>query len=358
MPSWSLSLTLQRFQRSFRAMGIFTKQRQANCRNGALVDFINQLLKACLVLVMATPFALAQAEQVVRVGFFPNITHAQALVASNMSREGAGWFESRLGEPVKIEWSIYNAGPSAMEAFFTKAIDMTYVGPSPVVNAHARANGKEVRVMSGSMRGGEALVVRGNTITSADGLRGKIIATPQLGNTQDVECRAWLLKQGIKVTLVGGDAHVIPTANPDMLQLFTQKKLDAAWTVEPWVTRLINEADGSIFHTDPNALTTVLAGRVGFLQERPDLASKFLEAHQKLTDWIQANPDEARRRVRDELSAISRREISQKLIDEAWTRLNPNTSISVEPFNEFLQHAREVGFLRARVDMKNLLWQP
>lgn len=351
-------MTLQRFQRSFRAMGIFTKQRQSNGRDGALVDFINQLLKACLVLVMATPFALARAEQVVRVGFFPNITHAQALVASNMSREGAGWFESRLGEPVKIEWSIYNAGPSAMEAFFTKAIDMTYVGPSPVVNAHARANGKEVRVMSGSMRGGEALVVRGNTITSADGLRGKIIATPQLGNTQDVECRAWLLKQGIKVTLVGGDAHVIPTANPDMLQLFTQKKLDAAWTVEPWVTRLINEADGSIFHTDPNALTTVLAGRVGFLQERPDLASKFLEAHQKLTDWIQANPDEARRRVRDELSAISRREISQKLIDEAWTRLNPNTSISVEPFNEFLQHAREVGFLRARVDMKNLLWQP
>ncbi len=351
-------MTLDRFQRSFRAMGIFTKQREANCRNGALVDFIDQLLKACIILVVATPFALAQAEQVVRVGFFPNITHAQALVASNMSREGAGWFESRLGEPVKIEWSIYNAGPSAMEAFFTKAIDMTYVGPSPVVNAHARANGKEVRVMSGSMRGGEALVVRGNTITSADGLRGKVIATPQLGNTQDVECRAWLLKQGIKVTLVGGDAHVIPTANPDMLQLFTQKKLDAAWTVEPWVTRLINEADGSIFHSDPNALTTVLAGRVGFLQERPDLASKFLEAHQKLTEWIQSNPDEARRRVRNELSAISRREISQKLVDEAWTRLNPNTSISVEPFNEFLQHAREVGFLRARVDMKNLLWQP
>jgi NitT/TauT family transport system substrate-binding protein len=226
------------------------------------------------------------------------------------------------------------------------------------VNAHARANGKEVRVISGSMRGGEALVVRGDTITSVDDLRGKTIATPQLGNTQDVECRAWLLKQGIKVTLVGGDARVIPTANPDMLQLFTQKKLDAAWTVEPWVTRLINEADGRIFHSDPKALTTVLAGRVGFLEERPALAAKFAEAHQNLTDWIRENPEEARRRVRDELSAITRREISQKLVDEAWTRLDPNTSISIEPFEAFLQHAREVGFLRARVDLKNLLWQP
>ena len=97
---------------------------------------------------------------------------------------------------------------------------------------------------------------------------------------------------------------------------------------------------------------------MGFLQEHTDLASKFLEAHRGLTDWMQANPEEARRRVRDELSTIMRREISQKLIDEAWTRLNPNTSVSIEPFNEFLQHAREVGFIRARVDLKNLLWQP
>ena len=175
-----------------------------------------------MFLLVTAPFGIASAEQGVRVGFFPNITHAQALVASNMSREGKGWFESRLGEPVKLEWSIYNAGPSAMEAFFTKAIDMTYVGPSPVVNAHARANGKEVRVMAGSMRGGEALVVRGDTITSVDDLRGKTIATPQLGNTQDVECRAWLLKQGIKVTLVGGDARVAAISAASILAKTTR----------------------------------------------------------------------------------------------------------------------------------------
>lgn len=298
------------------------------------------------------------AEPTVRVGLFPNITHAQALVAANMTREGKGWFETRLGAPAKIEWHVYNAGPSAMEAFFTKAIDLTYVGPSPALNAHARSNGKEVRVVSGSMFGGEALAVRNGTISTPQELRGKTIATPQLGNTQDIECRAWLIGHGIKVTLVGGDARVIPTANPDILQLFLQGKLDAAWTVEPWVTRLIKEGGASILYSDPHALTTILTARSGFVSENPETARKFVEAHRELTAWIIANPAEARTRVRNELSAITRREISQGLVDEAWNRLSPGTELSIEPFEKFLAKARTVGFLRAKIDLSNLLWQP
>ncbi len=298
------------------------------------------------------------AQQVVRVGLFPNITHAQALVAANMSREGNGWFESRLGVPVKIEWMVYNAGPSAMEGIFTKAIDLTYVGPSPVVNAYARANGREVRVLSGSMRGGEALVVHGDSIVKPEDFRGKTIATPQLGNTQDVECRAWLLKQGIKVTLVGGAARVIPTANPDIFSLFTQGKIDAAWTVEPWVTRLLKEADGKIFYANPDALTTVLSGREDFLNEQPELAAKFLAAHHELTAWVLANPDEAKRRVRDEISAITHKQIPAELVAEAWGRLVFDDAITIEPFQNFLAHAREVGFLRAEVNLDKLIWKP
>ena len=136
---------------------------------------------ACGFFALNLPLrAEGEPTQTVRVGFFPNITHAQALVAANMTREGKGWFESRLGTPAKIEWNIYNAGPSAMEAFFTKAIDLTYVGPSPAVNAHARSNGKEVHIIAGAMRGGEALVVRGEEISTPEGLRGKTISTPQL----------------------------------------------------------------------------------------------------------------------------------------------------------------------------------
>jgi NitT/TauT family transport system substrate-binding protein len=311
-----------------------------------------------LVIVMLASAHLLSAQQVVRVGVFPNVTHAQGMVAANMTREGKGWFESRLGVPVKIEWMVYNAGPSAMEGIFTKAVDCTYVGPSPVVNAYAKANGAEVRVLSGAMRGGEALVVKGDAITKPEDFRGKTIATPQLGNTQDVVCRAWLIAHGIKVTLGGGEARVIPTANPDTLALFQQGKIDAAWTVEPWVTRLLNEAGGKIFLADKDALTTVLAGREGFLKENPVLAAKFLAAHRDLTAWVLANPDEAQRRVRDEISAITHKEIAAALIKESWTRLVFSDEISLDPFHQFLKQAREVGFLRDEVNLDKLIWKP
>ena len=245
-----------------------------------------------------------------------------------------------------------------MEGFFTKALDLTYVGPSPVVNAYSKANGSEVRVLSGSMRGGEALVVRGDAIKDAEGLRGKVIATPQLGNTQDVECRAWLLAHGMKVTITGGAARVIPTANPDIVSLFQQGKLDAAWTVEPWVTRLLNEGGGKVLFADPNALTTVLAGREGFLKEKPELAKRFLAAHHELTAWVKANPDEAKRRVCAELAAITHSKVSEDLIAQAWTRVRFDDSISAEPFESFVTQAMQAGLLRDKVDLGKLIWTP
>ncbi|HEU4678877.1 MAG TPA: ABC transporter substrate-binding protein, partial [Terrimicrobiaceae bacterium] len=268
----------------------------------------------------------ADAAETLRVGLFPNVTHAQALVAKNFSREGRGWFEERLG--VTIEWYVFNAGPSAMEAIFARSVDFTYVGPSPAVNAYARANGRDVRVVAGAMRGGEALVVRGDAIKKIEDFRGKVIATPQLGNTQDVECRAWLINNGLRVTLVGGDAHVLPTANPDILSLFQQGQLDAAWTVEPWVSRLVGEAGGRIFLEPEGTVTTVLAGREEFLSANRDLARKFVAAHRELTQWIRDHPEEAQHRVRDELSALSRKEIPLSLVQQAWTRLRFDDTIS------------------------------
>lgn len=310
---------------------------------------------ACLALALS--LSSGNAQDVLRVGLFPNITHAQALVASSMSRAGNGWFESRLGKPVRIEWLVYNAGPSAMEGLFTKAVDFTYVGPSPAVNAYARANSSVVRVISGAMRGGEALVVRGGIKTVGD-LRGKTIATPQLGNTQDIACRAWLIEHGIKVTLIGGDARVIPTANPDILALFQQGKLDAAWTVEPWVTRLITEGGGTILFEPERPLTTILTTREDILANQPDLAARFAAAHRELTAWIRQNPDEAKKHVRDELSAITRKQIPAELVDTAWTRLHPDSAISTEPFQKFLEQAKLVGFLRATIDLSKLVEVP
>src|SRR5881628_2301538 len=134
----------------------------------------------------------AQDKVVIRFGHFPNITHAQGVVAHALSRKGKGWFEERLGPGTKIEWFIYNAGPSAMEAIFAKSIDLTYVGSGPALNAYTKSNGGEIRLIAGAANGGAGLVVQAdqNLKAPAD-FRGKKIATPQLGNTQDISCRAW-----------------------------------------------------------------------------------------------------------------------------------------------------------------------
>lgn len=167
-----------------------------------------------------------------RIGHFPNITHVQAVVAHGLARQGRGWFEQHLGVP--IDWYVYNAGPSAMEAVFAGSIDLTYVGPSPAINAYARAQGDEIRIVAGAVEGGAALVVQPDApFFTAGDFRGRVLATPQLGNTQDVAARVWLAAGGLRVTLTGGDARVVPTANPDQLGLFKSRQIDAVWTVEP-----------------------------------------------------------------------------------------------------------------------------
>src|SRR5216684_3818920 len=171
--------------------------------------------------------AFSFAETKIRVGHFPNITHAQGVVAHALSRQGKDWFEQRLGPGTKIEWFVYNAGPSAMEAIFASSIDLTYVGPGPALNAYTKSNGQEIRLITGAANGGSGLVVQPDqNLNAAVDFRGKKIATPQLGNTQDISCRAWLSEGGLKITQLGGDAQVIPTQNPDQLGLFKQKK----WT--------------------------------------------------------------------------------------------------------------------------------
>ena len=204
----------------------------------------------------------AQNAVPIRVGHFPNVTHVQALVAHALSRQGKGWFEERLGAGTKIDWFVYNAGPSAMEAIFANSIDLTYVGPSPAINAYAKSRGEEIRIVSGAANGGAALVVSGDSsLKSAADFRRKKIATPQLGNTQDVSCRAWLAAGGLRITQLGGDAQVLPTQNADQFAMFQQKRIDGVWTVEPWVSRLEMEAGGKVLVEETDSPTTVLASR-------------------------------------------------------------------------------------------------
>ncbi|MBN1867076.1 ABC transporter substrate-binding protein [Candidatus Sumerlaeota bacterium] len=296
---------------------------------------------------------------VLRFGHFPNVTHAQGVIAHGLSRQGKGWFEERLGPGVKIEWFVFNAGPSAMECFFAKTLDVTYVGPNPSINAHLRSKGEEVRVIAGATNGGAALVVRKDSgIEKAEDFRGKKIATPQFGNTQDVSCRAWLKKQGFNVTQVGGDVFVAPTSNPDQLALFQRGDIDGVWTVEPWVSTLLLKADGRVFLDEPDSMTTVLAARVAFLQEHADLAKKIAQAHAELTEWIRQNPAEAQKLIVEELTAETRREFPLDLVEASWPRLHFTSEITRESFESFLAAAQSVGFLKGAGDLSQLVDVP
>ncbi|MDR2946082.1 MAG: ABC transporter substrate-binding protein [Candidatus Adiutrix sp.] len=314
------------------------------------------LLAAFLMLAMA-PAAAAQ-EKTVRLGYFPNLTHAQALIAQNMAAEGQGWFESRV-PGVTIEWQPFNAGPSAMESLFAGAVDLSYVGPNPVLNAYVRSKGG-VRVVSGAVRGGAGLVVpQASALSEPASFKDKTIATPQLGNTQDIACRSWLTQGGLKVTMTGGDASIIPTANPVILSLFIQGQVDAAWTVEPWLSRLEMEGGGKLIYAEPaeTSITTVLSVSEEYAQAEPELVAALAAAHRELTEWIVHNPAEAQKRVADELTKQMhmRQSFPLTLVEHAWPRLVFDNAISRENFQFALEAARDAGFIKGEHDLGKLV---
>ena len=317
------------------------------------------LIRSLSILLAVVQTTSVFGETRIRVGHFPNVTHVQALVAHALSRQGKGWFEERLGAGTRIDWFVYNAGPSATEAIFANSIDLTYVGPSPAINAYSKSHGEEIRIVCGAANGGAALVVLAKSAlqTAAD-FRGKKIATPQLGNTQDVSCRAWLTAGGLKITQLGGDAQVLPTANPDQLSLFQQQRIDGVWTVEPWVSRLEMEAGGKVIVEEADSPTTVLVAAAKFLKGNRDLVKQFVNAHQALSDWIEKNPAEAQKLVVAELREETKGQMSAELIAHAWKRIVLTNEVRREALDKFVANAKAAGFLRDAPDLARLIESP
>ncbi len=301
----------------------------------------------------------AEEKKVIRFGHFPNITHAQGVIAHALSRQGKGWFEQRLGPGTEIQWFTYNAGPSAMEAVFAGSLDITYVGQGPALNAHFKSNGEEIRVISGAANAGAALVVKADSpIKVPADFRGKKIATPQLGNTQDISCRAWLKAQGFNVTQTGGDVIVVPTANPDQLGLFQSGGVDAVWTVEPWVTRLEREAQARIFLEDKDIITTWLVSSAKFLSGHRDLAKKIAAANVELTKWIQDHEAEAQKLLIEELKAETKADFSPDAVAQAWKRIKFTTDLPRELIAKAVQDGKDAGFLKGSTDTSRLIETP
>jgi len=314
---------------------------------------VKRLLFAAVILAISAinpPRATAQTT-VIRVGAFPNITHPQAMVG-----KANGWFEKAMGPNVKIEWKTFNAGPSAIEALFAGAIDMTYVGPNPTISGYVRSQGEALKVVAGAASGGASLVVRNDSgISKPEDFRGKRVATPQLGNTQDVALRAWLQAHGMKPVSKGGDVQVMPMANPDQLTLFLKKQLDAAWAPEPWATRLIREGNGRQFLDErtlwPNGqfVVTNLIVSTKLLREHQDVVKNWIRAQVELTDWIRTHQPEAKKLLNEQVQRETGKALPPEIINEALSRMEITDDPLRSSLLKSVQSAFDAGFLGAKM---------
>lgn len=292
--------------------------------------------------------------QEIRIGHFPNITHGQALYA-----RATGAFDKKIGVPVR--WTIFNAGPTAIEALFSNSIDATYIGPNPAINGYLKSRGQEFAIVAGSVSGGAGMVVRKDAgISGEQDFHGKTVATPQLGNTQDVAARNWFSSKGYRFKEAGGDLSILPLANPDQLTLFQTGQIAGAWTVEPWLSRLEIEGGGRLFldektlWPDGRYVTTQLVIRKEFLRRQPGLARKLIAAHVEATRQINADRPRAIALLNEELKKETGKALPQKVIERALERVEFTWDPIAASLHKAAESAYKIGFIKQAPDLAGI----
>ncbi|HEV8543998.1 MAG TPA: ABC transporter substrate-binding protein [Verrucomicrobiae bacterium] len=291
----------------------------------------------------------------IRIGYFPNITHAQAIYA-----KATGEFEKETGASVK--WQAFNAGPTAIESLFADAIDATYIGPGPAINGFIKSKGEQFVIVSGAASGGAGLVVRSDCGIDTDrDFNGKNIATPQLGNTQDIAARVWLADHKYKLKEKGGTVALIPVSNPDQFTLFKKKQIDGAWTVEPWISRLEVEAGGRLFleekalWPDGRYVTTALVMSKTFLQKNPELAKKLVAAHVEVTERINRDKSAAATILNEQLTKDTGKALKPEVIKRAMERVEFTWDPIAKSLFQGARSAYRIGFLKSPPELNGIL---
>ena len=288
----------------------------------------------------------AEKVTTLRLGFFPNVTHAPALVGLQ-----EGLFKKALKDAgVTVTPTAFNAGPDAITALFGGSLDIAYIGPNPTINAYAQSEGAAVRVISGAASGGAALVVKPE-ITDAQGLKGRTIATPQLGNTQDVAFRFWLKEQGLGVTTEGGgDLSIKPQANAEGLAAYASGSIDGAWVPQPWVAEYVKAGakvlvDEKTLWPDGKFVTTNIIVRTEFLEQHPDIVTAFLEGNEAALDFIAKDPAAAKTAVNQSLQSLTGSSLEQDVLDAAFADVEFTNDPLPATLATSADHAIQVGLL-------------
>lgn len=312
------------------------------------------LTRLLLVGMLAARTAAAEQEvKQLRLGYFANLTHAQALYARATGAFG------KVG--ARIQWAAFNAGPTAIEALFTDAVDATFVGPSPTINGYIKSKGEKFVVVAGSASGGAGLVVRGAAgIATEKDFGGKVIATPQLGNTQDVAARVWLAEQGYRLRERGGNVSLVPLSNADQLTMFRKKQIDGAWTVEPWLARLEVEGGGTVFleekalWPDGRYVTTHLVVNKTFLADNQELVRNLIAALVDVTDRINSNKSAAIPILNEQLKRETGKALKAEVIQKAMARIEFTWDPICSSLKRSAEASHRIGFLRAEPRLDGL----
>jgi NitT/TauT family transport system substrate-binding protein len=292
-----------------------------------------------------------------RIGYFPNINHAQAVIGL-----GRGDFQKALGDNVEVTTLIFNAGPAAIEALFANQIDISYIGPGPAINGYVQSNGEALRIISGAASGGAVLVVRNDSgINSPQDFANKKFATPELGNTQDIALRNYLLDNGYNTKENGGNVEVLTVKNPDIVTLFLTKQIDGAWVPEPWGERLVREGGGKIFVDERDLwppegkfVTAHIIVRPDYLQNNPDVIKKLLEAHIDVTNWINSDKTAAIEAFNVELQKLTQKTIEEDVLNASLSRIDfTYDPIRLSLFQD-ANDAYKLGFLPENSDVSGI----
>ena len=281
----------------------------------------------------------------IRIAYFPNITHSQALIGSSN-----GTFEKHF-EGYGVEYYNFNAGPAEIEAMFAGQIDVGYIGPVPAVSGYSRSYG-DILIASGCSNGGAVLVAsEGVEISSVADLAGKKVAIPQLGNTQHLLLLKLLAENGLSTTTEGGTVDLYAVANSEIKSLMANGELDAALVPEPWGARLINEVNASLvldydqLWLDGNYSTAVVIVHRDFLEDYPHLVERFLAAHNELTEYINQNPDEAMKIANQKILELTGTAFEDDVLAEAFSRIVFTTEHAHKSIEEFITLSMSEGFI-------------
>lgn len=290
----------------------------------------------------------------VKIGYFPNLTHATALVGDQ-----EGLFQKELGA-TKAKYTQFNAGPSEIEALNSKSIDIGWIGPSPAINGYVKSQGKNLRIIGGSASGGVKLVVNPEKIKSLDDVKGKKIATPQLGNTQDVAFLNWIAEKGWKVDAESGkgDVSVVRTDNKITPDAYRSGSIDGAWVPEPTASKLVAEGGKAILDEadlwpDKKFVITNIIVSQEFLDEHPKVVEAVLRGSVKTNQWIKDNPDKAKASANAALKEASGKELPAEVIDPAWKSIRTTDDPLAATLDSEAKHAVKAGLLE-KPDLKGI----